>query len=66
MNTTIEKAMPVLRRIDETFAGIATELIRNHCNDDVFNSLNEAWELLKSLIHNLEQSKENNDGKKQD
>jgi hypothetical protein len=60
------QSMPVLHRVDDTFAMIAGELMRNHCNEDVFQSFNASWELLKWLMHNLEKKKETKDGKETD
>jgi len=52
------KILPVLRQVDNTFAGIANELIRNHCADDIVDPFNDSWSELKRLIRNIQE--ENN------
>jgi hypothetical protein len=36
--------LPVLRQVDNTFASISRELMRNHCPEDTFDSFNDSWE----------------------
>jgi hypothetical protein len=56
--------LPVLRQVDNSFASISRELIKNHCPDETFDSFNDSWEALKRLIRNIQQEK--NDGEKKD
>ena len=44
------KTLPTLHLVDKTFAGIARELMENHCPGGTFDSFNESWETLKRLI----------------
>ena len=53
------KIQSALYQIDRACASVATELVRRHCSEEVYEPFNEAWSELKKLIWEIENGENN-------
>ena len=48
------KIQSALYQIDRSFASVATDLVQQHCPEEIYKSFNDAWSELKKLIWEIE------------
>jgi hypothetical protein len=53
--------LSVLYQMDRANASVQSELVRNHCPEDIYAAYTAAWDGLKRLIWNIEKRKDTTD-----
>jgi hypothetical protein len=53
--------LSVLYQMDRANAGVQSELVKNHCPEDIYVAYTDAWDALKRLIGDIEQRKDTAD-----
>ena len=44
----------VLHKVDRSFASVATDLVQQHCPEEIYKPFNDAWSEVKKLIWEIE------------
>ena len=44
----------VLHNVDRSFASVATDLVQQHCPEEIYKPFNDAWSEVKKLIREIE------------